>query len=277
MKQYINAWRNSPELVLQQECHFLAKKEVWMPEDGPIPPIHNHIFTEIEFVSKGSCVQKVNGHTIECTEGSVVLLLSRDVHEYVSFSEETHLYCLCFADDVVPKELRELLYTKNTAISVLLDEDARLKVINCFQQLLKEKKEPQLYGKLLTQGVITEIIVHILRCTQVCEHKISNSLLEKALKYVQDNFKQSVSLNDVAQHVHITPQYFSKLFKTEVNITFHTYLRNMRLDHAMTLLNTTSMSVTEVCMESGFNSVSNFTKIFKERFNVLPKEVKSRS
>ena len=277
MKKYINAWRNSPEVVLQQECHFLAKKEIWTPEDGPIPPILNHIFTEIEFVSKGSCVQKVNGHTIKCTEGSVVLLLSRDVHEYVSFSEETHLYCLCFADDVVPKELRELLYTKNTAISVLLDEDARAKVLNCFQQLLTEKNDPQLYGKLLTQGIITEIVVHILRGTQVYEHKISNSLLEKALKYIQDNFKQSVSLNDVAHHVHITPQYFSKLFKAEVNITFHTYLRNMRLDHAMTLLNTTSMSVTEVCMESGFNSVSNFTKIFKERFNVLPKDVKHQS
>ncbi len=276
MKKYINAWRNSPEIVLQQKNHFLAKKEIWRPEDKPIPPIHNHIFTEIEFVSKGSCVQNVNGHTISCEAGSVVLMLSRDVHEYVSFSEETHLYCLCFADDMVPKELWDVLYTKNTAISVSLDEKNCNEMINCFERLMSEKENQQLYGKLLTQGIISEMVIRVLRCTQVHELKIGNSLLREALKFMQDNFKQPITQIDIAKHVHITPQYFSKLFKSEVNITFHEYLRNMRLDYAMTLLNTTSMSVTEVCMDGGFNSVSNFTKIFKKRFGILPKDVRKK-
>ena len=176
----------------------------------------------------------------------------------------------------IPKEIRDVLYTKNTAISVLLDDNARKEMITFFERLLSEKENEQLYGKLLTKGIICEMLVCILRCIQVHELKIGNALLQEALNFMQNNFKQPINQVDIAKHVHITPQYFSKLFKSEINITFHEYLRNMRLDYAMTLLNTTSMSVTDVCMEGGFNSVSNFTKIFKKRFGVLPKDVRKK-
>ncbi len=273
MEKYINTWKNSRENVLQQESHFLVDKEVWGPEDLPIPPIHNHIFTEIEFVAEGDCVQKVNGHTIPCKSGTIVFMLSRDVHEYLSFAKPTLLYSLCFADDMLPKEITDVLYAKNTAFTATFNSEECENVKQCFEKLLVEKENNEQYGKLLVQSIITEVLIKILRQTDNSDLKIGNAILRNALKYMRENFRHPITLIEVADFVHVTPQYFSKLFKTEINITFHEYLRNMRLDYSMMLLNTTNMSVTEICMDCGFNSSSNFTKIFKERFGVLPKDV----
>ena len=276
MEKYINTWQNSPEDVLRQDRQYLVIEEWREPNAQHIPPIHNHFFTEIEFIAEGSCVQKINGHTISCESGSIVLMFSRDVHEYVSFSENTHLYSLCFADDMLPRKLADALYAKNTALSAKLPSEISKDVQRCFAQLLQEKFQNKSFGAVFSKSLISEIVVQVLRHTNTAAFGIRNALLGEALKYMRENYTQGILETDVAKHIHVTPQYFSRLFKTELNISFQMYLRNMRLEHAIMLLRTTNLSVAHICLECGFNSFSNFTKIFKKRFGILPKDVRKK-
>lgn len=274
MKDYINTWKISKESVLSGENHFLAEVKDWTPYVTEIPPIHNHIFTEIEFIAEGKCDQEINGHFIECQTGSLFLMFPHDVHQFVQFREKTRIYSLCFADDVLPRELLDLLFKKSASLYTQLTGNALSNIQNCFEKLLQENKNSRLCRNLLIKNYISEIVVEILRQADDLSFSISNPTLRSALTYIRENFKESLSLEQLAQKSHLTPQYFCKLFKNNLNISFHEYVRNIRLDYAMMLLSTTEMNVTEVCIESGFNSLSNFTKNFKERFQISPKEVR---
>ena len=77
---------------------------------------------------------------------------------------------------------------------------------------------------------------------------------------------------DIAEACTLSQYYFMKFFKKHQGMTCTEYVNLYRLDMATKLLSTTDNSVTEISFETGFNSVSYFNKLFKEKFKVTPKE-----
>jgi AraC-like DNA-binding protein len=86
------------------------------------------------------------------------------------------------------------------------------------------------------------------------------------------NFKEPISVEDLAQKVNLTKAAFCRYFKTRTQKTFVEYLMQVRINHACKLLKETDMSVLEICYESGFNNLSNFNRQFKIRHTISPKQ-----
>ena len=86
------------------------------------------------------------------------------------------------------------------------------------------------------------------------------------------NFKEPISVEDLAQKVNLTKAAFCRYFKARTQKTFVEYLMQVRINHACKLLKETDMSVLEICYESGFNNLSNFNRQFKIRHNISPKQ-----
>lgn len=273
MSKYV-AWNTSKETVLLKENHFLVAVYHY-PSPIELPPIHNHMFTQIEFMVGGSCKQFVNGNELECTDGTILLMFPQDVHQYTEFSGNVAQYNLCFSDDMLSREVLDTMYSKNGILTAKLEDESYSRIIACFRKLINENENPGLLSSQIIRGLIQEIVIEILRYAKSVKTKTGNPVLRDALTYIRENFKHHLTLESIAKTVHLTPQYFCKLFKQELNISFHEYIRNMRLDYAMMLLKTTDKNITEICIESGFNSTSNFTKIFKSRFGITPKQIKS--
>lgn len=76
----------------------------------------------------------------------------------------------------------------------------------------------------------------------------------------------------VARSVGLSPQYFCSLFKEQVGCSFVQYLRTVRLDHARELLRKTTLEVTEIAFESGFNDATYFGQIFKAVEGLTPSQ-----
>ncbi|WP_175991538.1 response regulator [Bacillus sp. Marseille-Q1617] len=91
-----------------------------------------------------------------------------------------------------------------------------------------------------------------------------NELLDKALGYIHEHFTQEMTLQHVADHIHISRNYFSILFKRFMDINFIDYVIGLRINKAKELLSHTSLKVYEVAGESGFNDVKYFSKLFKK-------------
>ena len=81
--------------------------------------------------------------------------------------------------------------------------------------------------------------------------------------YVKINFKEEISLNDIADKVSMTVPSFCRYFKQTTNKTFTQFVNEYRLVHASKLLAEKATSITDVCFESGFNNFSHFNKSFK--------------
>lgn len=95
--------------------------------------------------------------------------------------------------------------------------------------------------------------------------------IEKALKYIQDNFKQKLTLQMVASYVFLNPQYFSRIFKKEVGVPYIDYVNKLKIDHACKLLETTNYPAYRISGECGFTDPSYFNRVFVQQMNMTPK------
>lgn len=87
--------------------------------------------------------------------------------------------------------------------------------------------------------------------------------MNKVHAYVMKNFREKVTLDEVAALANMTPSSFSRYFKTHANKTFSEFLTEIRIGYSCKLLIEKKMNITQACYDSGFNTVSNFNRQFK--------------
>lgn len=91
-----------------------------------------------------------------------------------------------------------------------------------------------------------------------------------AKDYIQKNYATSITLEEVCQAVGFSTSYFSTMFKRETGEGFSKYLTRVRIEQAKTLLQDTSLPVTEICHQVGYSDVKHFKHTFKKITNLNP-------
>ena len=91
----------------------------------------------------------------------------------------------------------------------------------------------------------------------------------RSKKFIDDNFTENISLDDIAGEAFISKFHFIRLYKTYYGITPHQHLKRVRVAAAKELLKS-GMQVAAVCYEVGFESVPSFTRLFKTITGTTP-------
>lgn len=97
-------------------------------------------------------------------------------------------------------------------------------------------------------------------------------IIEKAKKYIQDNYKEEITLKEVANHVYLNSNYFSELFKNEVGENFIEYLIETRINASRELLKENKLKIYEIAEMVGYKEPVSFSRAFKKVVGVSPKE-----
>lgn len=105
----------------------------------------------------------------------------------------------------------------------------------------------------------------------------SESAVEKAKKYMQENYSKDISLEDVSMKVDISSYYFSKLFKEETGRNFIEYLTELRMEEAKRLLRDTDLSMKEICIQVGYSDPNYFSRSFKKYTGYTPTEARGKN
>jgi two-component system, response regulator YesN len=101
-------------------------------------------------------------------------------------------------------------------------------------------------------------------------------LVEEAKDYVKENYGNSdITINGVCNKLHISPTYFSFIFKKETKTTFINYLTNYRMESAKEHLRTTSLKTFEIADRVGYSEPNYFSYSFKKKFGVSPSEYRN--
>ena len=91
-------------------------------------------------------------------------------------------------------------------------------------------------------------------------------------RYLQAHLAEEISLTVLAEEFHLSAQYISQLFKSEIGVNFLAYLTNIRMEKAKKLLLSTSLSIAEISEQSGYGDYRVFTKVFKKSEGVTPSQ-----
>lgn len=97
-----------------------------------------------------------------------------------------------------------------------------------------------------------------------------NFNVNKAIKYIEENYKKQFTLDQLCESININKSYFCTIFKEHTGKTFSHYLSHYRIDKAKKLLKDTELSITEVAFTVGYNSVNYFNNNFKRLNNITP-------
>jgi len=98
--------------------------------------------------------------------------------------------------------------------------------------------------------------------------------MSRVYEFVMVQFQNDIKQEEVAAMINMTSSSFSRYFKTRMNKSFSDFLSEVRISHACKLLPTENLNISEVSYESGFNTLSNFNRQFKERMGMTPKSYK---
>lgn len=96
--------------------------------------------------------------------------------------------------------------------------------------------------------------------------------IEKCMQYLNQNYDKNVMLSDVADLANMAEAAFSRFFKLKTGFTFIDCLTDIRLAHASRMLIDSTLSISEVAFQCGFNNMSNFNRVFKRKKGCTPKE-----
>ena len=90
-------------------------------------------------------------------------------------------------------------------------------------------------------------------------------------EYVMQHYSSKITLVEVAQLCNLSVSAFSRYFKSRVNKPFSDFLTEVRISHACKLLHESDQNISEIAFSSGFYTLSNFNKLFRERLHQSPK------
>ncbi|PGE63992.1 helix-turn-helix domain-containing protein [Bacillus toyonensis] len=96
------------------------------------------------------------------------------------------------------------------------------------------------------------------------------------LNHIRKNVYNEISLNELADHLAITPTYLSKLFKKEVGIPLSEYIQRERVEEAKKLLTLTTYPLLDICTLLNFHDQSYFIKVFKKITNMTPRQYREK-
>jgi two-component system response regulator YesN len=100
----------------------------------------------------------------------------------------------------------------------------------------------------------------------------SNKIVQATKEYLEAHYTEEISLEDVAEYVNISPQYFSKLIKKHTGFNFIDWLSMLRVNKAKELLTNSNLTVKEVCYMVGYKDPNYFSRIFKKKIGLTPSE-----
>jgi AraC-like DNA-binding protein len=149
-----------------------------------------------------------------------------------------------------------------------------------FQKLVSQK-----YNSLEIDELVIDLLEKAMTLLGSAEtpENISDKLkqhhlatIEMARNYILGNFKENISLPQLAAHCMVSPFHFSRIFKSIIKISPHQYLTSVRLTHAKVLLTETNSPVSDIGYECGFNSLEHFVTAFKQHYKVKPSTLREQ-
>ena len=248
---------------------------------------HWHPEIEITYVRKGTMCYKVNNLVYHLKEGDIVFNNSGALHSGTMENQEDCTYIPITFDP-------RLIYGffQSTINSKYVDpviQDSLLPAI-CIDQsepwhrsfreyLLRiidlDEKKPDFYELDITiclQSIWRLLLEHITYEPQASrENSLEYDRIKKILSYIEENYQNKITLNDIAGHIHLCESECTRLFKRHMNTTLFAFLQEYRIERSLEFLQD-DQPVSAVADKAGFSDPNYYSKVFAKIKGCSPRE-----
>ena len=98
--------------------------------------------------------------------------------------------------------------------------------------------------------------------------------IHRAIDFIEANFTADISLVEISAAANLSPTHLTELFRRQTGTTPYSFVLDRRLAHAVTLLRTTNLPISQVALEAGFADQQHLTRMLRARENRTPRQVR---
>lgn len=283
----------NPTLVLHQEGMPEGLSIVRNSRFNPVPE-HVHDYVEISYVYRGRAPQIVNGAALTLAQNEVLLLDAACPHAVGGLGEHDIMLSVIISRPMLRRSLEQSLSPTSAVSSFLLnalndETDHRghvhfhtggsRRVRRHMQEMLCERLDPTAASPQIVSRLFELLLVELMQSyeaalLQADAPALPSAQAAAAVGYIERHARDC-TLQDVAEHLHLSPNYTSALLKRQTGRTFMQLVQESRLARAATLLDAGS-TAEAAAREAGYANMSFFYKKFAERYGCTPAAYRQR-
>ena len=242
------------------------------------PNFHKNL--ELIVALKGKCSIAISDKTYDISEGEAALIMPYEVHSF-KVADGGYVSCTTFNESLVNtlyKTIKEhrpespIFTPSRSTYSYFAEQMYELFGKNSGEQKLITPPSKRLKVKGLLYSLESEFLEQVPLVTANDYETITTTVL----KYISENFKENISLKDIAANIGYNYQYISRTFNGMMGMNFKKLLNMYRMEHAFYMLRNTDIPITEIAYESGFQSVRSFYRVCFETYGFSPVELRNR-
>ena len=283
----------NPTLALHQEGMPEGLSIVRNSRFNPVPE-HVHDYVEISYVYRGRAPQIVNGAPLMLAQNEVLLLDAACPHAVGELGEHDIMLSVIISRPMLSRSLEQSLSPTSAVSSFLLnaladETDHRghvhfhtggsRRVRRYMQEMLCERLEPTAASPQIVSRLFELLLVELMQSyeaalLQTDEPALPSAQVAAAMGFIERN-ACDCTLDDLARHLRLSPNYASALLKRQTGRTFMQLVQESRLTRAATLLDAGATAET-AAREAGYANMSFFYKKFAERYGCTPAVYRQR-
>lgn len=226
----------------------------------------------IHYVSKGKGTFKVNNKIFNLKQGDIFIILKGMNVEYMaSMDDPWEYYWIGFSGS------NSIEYLNRTSIidsyAVTCKEDSKISSIILNMCEISKNYNPSSSDDIvLLRELYSLLYTFIKEFPKEFEYKDKelHTYIQEAINFINSNYMNSITINEVANHVNLSRSYLYKMFIKNLKVSPQKYLINLRMYKATLLLKNTKLPIGEVANKVGYSDSLLFSKTFSKYFSMSP-------
>lgn len=232
---------------------------------------HEHPYYQLNHIVRGKYIFKVDGQTFTAGVGDTILIPMNSLHSITDTSDETGYYfevkfssfsngvkemcsdigLLVRNDDFSVKLLKEIFDENNNSTSASEEIMVTYLYAILFKLSAEKRREKNMPSKYI-------------------EVSAYSAPVRDTIRFLEDNYKKQLSLDDIVTQTQLKKSYFCSIFKKETTVTVFECLMIIRIRKAVELLTYTNMSLAQIAQETGFVNITHFNRVFTKHVMIPP-------
>ncbi len=218
------------------------------------------------YLIEGKLVVETDGGCGEVNEGELFVIPPRRAYRYESFGEHIYFLCVHFTGSEALSKLEEYdipLFPKVCSLSP--NNHLQKRFMSLFDAFAKKDSFFERELAILLERILIE-------ASRAIKEKSNGTLLSKSIRFINEHYADQIKIPDLARMEGMCMTLYNKLFKRQMGVAPTKYIMNLRIQHAIELLDTSDIPINEIGTICGYNNFNFFSRIFKACVGKSPSE-----
>lgn len=244
-------------------------------------------YFEVGYILSGGRKVITPDKTYEAYAGMVGITHPYIYHKTVAISDEPYECILirftrAFAEPLIQIVGRTVVEQLNAQTMFIFSEDSQKKIARMFLEMEEEYKKELPYREFILQGMLFRLLFTVYEEKISVSSVITNNEsltppIMEALVYIEKNFMNNPTLEEIAKVAGFSMAYFSRLFSAQLGKSYTEYLDNVKIKHAQILLTQTRKTIMEIAEETGYCHGNYLNSQFKKKVGMTPGQYRKKN